>query len=163
MDTGLEASVQELTTPMVGTAGLTIHRLPNPEPEGPMLAGPEDKRSLSTHAAQLFLPSGQETKGWWSPRSGTGKAPSTPSTGLPAQSCLLRPTVCTSQCPGPTGPHVVWTSTYTRCPGSSSHKGCSPSLLLPDDGLDPACSWQEEGLSCLPPGGPDTELGGFWA
>ena len=28
---------------LVGTAGLTLHRLPNPKPEGPMLAGPADE------------------------------------------------------------------------------------------------------------------------
>ena len=52
-DPGLEASVQVMTTPvlpcqvlqasLVGTAGLTLHGLPKPKPEGPVLAGPGDE------------------------------------------------------------------------------------------------------------------------
>ena len=87
---------QVLQASLVGTAGPTPHRLPNPEPEGPLRAGPGDSSGHCTHAAPCLLPRGQETQG-------QGHRPSSArfSTGPPGPASLTQAHHCPSWCPRP--------------------------------------------------------------
>ena len=134
-----------LQASLVGTAGPALLRLPDPEPEGLMLAGPGDASGHPTNAAWLLLPSDQGREAPWSLRPGTGKACTPPPRDPwphPASSSPL------SAPPGACVPP-------THIPGVDVHvhkllrvlfpRGTPPSLLLPNDGLDLECSGQEEG------------------
>lgn len=118
---------QVLQASLVGTVGPTLHGIPNPEPEGPVLAGPGDESGHSTNTAQFLLPG---DPGEARPIA-QAKLDALLQGGPQALLCLLRPTVCPSWCPSPTDSHSSCghPSIHTGCPMSASHTGqppCSP-------------------------------------